>query len=103
MEDLWPRGVRAATTVYRSLHRLTDLGLVHRLESVNAYVACAHNGDHTGVVFAICEICGNVTEFMDAKVSERLGARARAEQFLIEHAMLELKGRCRLCAKDAKR
>ena len=53
----------APITVYRALDFLRDNGLVHRIESRNAFVACVHN--HAGddlVVFLICERCGAVGE-----------------------------------------
>lgn len=81
MEALWTRGVRAATTVYRSLHRLTGPGLVHRLESVNAYVACSHDGDHAGVVFADLRELRNVREFTDANIIEGSALARRPSGF----------------------
>jgi Fur family zinc uptake transcriptional regulator len=103
MEHLRPQGVRAPTTVYRSLNRLMHLGLVHRLESLNAFVPCAHDGDHAGLFFAICESCGSVAEFTDTLIDEQLAARAKTAQFSVHQATLELKGQCRACMQVAKR
>src|SRR5207248_3093509 len=53
----------APITVYRALDFLMANGLVHRIESRNAYLACAH--DHASaalVAFLICERCGTVGE-----------------------------------------
>src|SRR5271167_4230251 len=53
----------APITIYRALDFLRENGLVHRIESRNAFVACAHNhGDNDLVVFLICEKCGAVGE-----------------------------------------
>ncbi len=53
----------APITIYRALDFLRDNGLVHRIESRNAFVACVHNhGGDDLVVFLICERCGAVGE-----------------------------------------
>src|SRR5271170_4606297 len=56
-------GRPAPITVYRALDFLRDNGLVHRIESRNAFVACVHeHADSDPVVFLICEHCGEVGE-----------------------------------------
>src|SRR5262249_61727897 len=51
----------APITVYRALEFLIGLGLVHRIASRNAFLACVNN-HRTGalVTFLICESCGAV-------------------------------------------
>ena len=73
---LRPMGISAPPTVYRALGQLTARGLVHRLESLNAFVACAHPRHGEGTAFAICGDCGVVEEFVDSDVSAALGALA---------------------------
>lgn len=92
------QGITAPTTVYRALDRLMKLGIVHRLESLNAYVLCARDAPHGPTVFAICEVCGNVDEFTDGHVSKRLSAWANAAMFIVKTTTIELRGRCRNCA-----
>jgi len=58
-------------TVYRALDFLLDFGLIHRLESTNAFVACYHFGCHHPVQFLICDSCGDVCL---AKGSQRASA-----------------------------
>ena len=55
LDRLRDDGLRAPLQVYRALDKLTTLGLVHRLESLNAFVACAHPDchEHALVAFAI--------------------------------------------------
>src|ERR1700710_1957225 len=69
-------GIKAPLQIYRALDKLVELGLAHRLESLNAFVACAHvHEQHQGLAaFAICENCGRVDEFADDVVEERLRA-----------------------------
>ena len=53
----------APITVYRALDFLMANGLVHRIESRNAFLACAHDHDAAAMVaFLICERCGSVGE-----------------------------------------
>src|SRR5579863_9064435 len=61
MERLADDGRPAPITVYRALDFLRDNGLVHRIESRNAFVACVHSHPSAEpVVFLICERCGAV-------------------------------------------
>jgi len=78
-----PSGGRPAPiTIYRALDFLRDNGLVHRIESRNAFVACVNN-HATGdlVVFLICEHCGAVGEAPSAAVADQLKTAARAAGF----------------------
>src|ERR1700712_4539101 len=63
IEEVRGKGVSAPPTVYRALQRLIEDGLAHRLESLNAFVACDHPHHHGKAVFAICDSCGTVKEF----------------------------------------
>lgn len=92
-------GFRAPLQVYRALEKLLGFGLVHRLESINAFVACAHPHCHAEglIAFAICENCGQVDEFSDEVVRERLGAWSSAHGFKAEKTTIEIRGHCAAC------
>ncbi len=100
LTDLQRHGVRAPTQVYRALDKLLQLGLVHKLETLNAFVACNHSHAPAqgATVFAICNDCGDVAEFTDRGIDTRLQARADDERFSVEAAIVELRGSCRACA-----
>jgi Fur family transcriptional regulator, zinc uptake regulator len=95
------RGKAAVTppTVYRSLDKLIRKGLAHRLESLNAYVACKHPHHHEMAAFAICESCGAVTEFSDPQISDRLLQWSDAHAFCPKKMTVEVWGLCEACAK----
>lgn len=99
LDQLREKGFRAPLQVYRALEKLQSAGLVHRLESLNAFVACAHPHDHDHglMAFAICEGCGQVTEFSDAMIEERLGEWATKTGFHADHTTIEIRGRCGSC------
>jgi Fur family transcriptional regulator, zinc uptake regulator len=97
IEELRDKASLAPQTVYRSLDRLIADGQAHRLESINAFVACCHPSHEGAAVFAICNDCGTVTEFDEPTAVERLAGWARKSKFAVERMTLELRGRCRLC------
>jgi Fur family zinc uptake transcriptional regulator len=102
LELLRPAGISAPPTVYRALGQLTARGLVHRLESLNAFVACAHPRHGDGTAFAICNDCGLVEEFVDSGVGSALGALAGRRGFDLDHATIELHVTCAGCRDGAK-
>jgi Fur family zinc uptake transcriptional regulator len=90
--------ISAPPTVYRALNKLIEQGAAHRLETINAYVACVDPQHRHGVaVFAICRDCGNVEELEESDTLRRLRATADQRGFKIESAAIELKGQCRAC------
>jgi Fur family zinc uptake transcriptional regulator len=96
---LAPSGARPAPiTIYRALDFLRDNGLVHRIESRNAFVACVSN--HASgelVVFLICDHCGAVGEAASAAVTDQLKAAARAAGFTPKAPVIEIGGVCAHC------
>ena len=97
LEGLRADGVTASTTVYRALEKLLDDGLVHRIESLNAWTVCCGSHDGKTPVFAICDDCGNVTEYIDADFTHSLASLSRRIGFSPNHSVLEIHGRCRDC------
>lgn len=102
MDQLRDKGLSAPPTVYRSLNRLIEDGRAHRLESLNAFVACKHDhadGHRHGIaVFAICENCNKVQEFDEPKAVELFKRWASAADFAVTSMTLELRGRCAECS-----
>ena len=88
----------APITVYRALEFLMENGLVHRIESRNAWLACAHDHDAAAMVaFLICERCGSVGEIPAAPVAEGLNDAARASCFAPKLSVVEITGICAHC------
>ena len=93
----------APITVYRALDFLMENGLVHRIESRNAFLACAHNHDETAVVaFLICEACGSVGEIPSAALAQTFNEAARSTGFLPKLSVVEITGTCTHCRKAAR-
>jgi len=93
-------GQVAPPTVYRALDFLQELGLVHRVASVNAFIGCAFPGaPHTGQ-FLICTACQELAELDDAQVNAALSASASASGFAISHSTVEIMGLCPHCREN---
>jgi Fur family zinc uptake transcriptional regulator len=99
IDRLSARGARVAPiTVYRALDFLRGQGLVHRIESRNAFIACVNNhasGDP--VVFLICESCGAVGEAASAAVADTIKSASRAAGFSPKTPVIEIPGICAHC------
>jgi len=90
----------APITVYRALDFLMENGLVHRIESRNAYLACAHDHDAAAMVaFLICEACGSVGEIPAAPVAQKPQRGGRAPRLAPRLSVVEITGICAHCQK----
>lgn len=90
----------APVTIYRTLDFLRAQGFIHRLESLNAFIACpaAHRPDEP-VVFMICETCGGVDEAAPGPVLAALKAAADQQGFTPARSVIEMTGCCSHCRR----
>jgi Fur family zinc uptake transcriptional regulator len=84
-------------TVYRTLEFLLENGLIHRVESANAYVICYHPGQEHRSQLLICDHCGSVKEVEAEAVSEQLDKIAKKAGFTEVRQTVETHGLCRSC------
>ncbi|WP_372886929.1 transcriptional repressor [Shimia sp.] len=84
---------------YRALDFLETHGFVHKIERLNAWLACSHPGDSHSPLFLICRDCGAVAE--SAMPVRELRAAARAVDFRIESTVIEAEGLCPACRGGA--
>lgn len=101
LDRLRGEGIAAPPTVYRALERLVALSHVHRLESLNAYIACCAHGHAAEVVFIICDDCGKVKEIEAETALALLRDEAAGDGFQVEKTHVELIGRCGECRRSA--
>lgn len=87
----------APPTVYRALDFLLTEGLIHKLESLHAFVGCHHPDHPHHSQFLICEDCGEVDELHSPLVRDSLDDAAKARGFAPKHSTVELLGRCARC------
>jgi len=83
-------------TVYRALEFLERKGLVHRIASISAYVACTGGDSAHAAAFLICDCCG-ATEEVAASVVDGLDGAAAKAGYVIERTTIEAHGRCPAC------
>ena len=95
-------GLKAPPTIYRALDALIKKGLIHRIESLNAYVACHGHDHHHTSQFAVCTSCHNALEIEDDSLSQHI--QKMGDKFLgqIQGSVIELLGTCRSCLKKNK-
>lgn len=92
----------APPTVYRALDFLQTEGMVHKIESLNAYIGCGESGHKHIGQFLICRACGAVAEMDDADIRELLAEKAGTLGFHIDHELIEIKGLCAACSTENK-
>lgn len=92
----------APVTIYRALDFLVEAGLVHRIESRNAFLACpAGHAHHPNAVFLICDCCGRVAEAASAGIESEIAALAAKTGFFTKSRVIEMTGLCAECAPPA--
>jgi Fur family transcriptional regulator, zinc uptake regulator len=100
IERMAEHGPRPAPiTVYRALDFLLAHGLVHKIESRNAFVACSHSHEGQPAALLICETCGTVAELDAPEIFERIAQKAKAQKFSPAHTVIEMSGTCGSCAR----
>ncbi|MEQ8666680.1 MAG: Fur family transcriptional regulator [Rhodospirillales bacterium] len=101
LDELRDQGFRAPPQVYRALDKLVEFGLVHRLESLNAFVACqlpSCDGEtRETILFAICERCGKVEELVSSRLEKAVRSLAGEVDFSLKKSVVELRGLCAAC------
>ena len=97
LDQLRQSGIKAPPTVYRALETLMERGMVHRIESLNSFVACHSEHKEHNAKFAVCRSCGNATEIHDPRLTTFINNLAKKLDFHIEREMLELSGLCADC------
>jgi len=88
----------APPTVYRALEFLHDEGLIHRIESLNAFIGCGDPTQPHGGQFLICRHCGAIAELSDSQINELMDAKAAELGFQVRRRTVELEGECPDCS-----
>ena len=94
-------GAPKPPTVYRALDFLLDMELAHKIESLNAYVACGHLSHDHAAIFLICENCGRASELHAEGALDRVRRDASAHGFKNRRVVMEARGICAHCAETA--
>ncbi|WP_316976703.1 Fur family transcriptional regulator [Shumkonia mesophila] len=91
------RGMTAPPTVYRALEFLLENRLIHRIESLNAFVGCTKPGRDHAWQLLICRSCGRVAEISDTELEDSIAGAAARAGFTLQRRVIELAGLCSAC------
>ncbi|QCO55143.1 transcriptional repressor [Pseudorhodobacter turbinis] len=86
---------------YRALDFLVSHGFAHKIERLNAFIACAHPDETHAPAFMICRLCDSVAEAQSEPARSALAEAAKATGFKIERTVVEAEGVCPGCAEKA--
>jgi len=102
LERLGEHGLRAPPQVYRALDKLLDLGLAHKLASMNSFLACQHTqcGSHQVTSFAICDGCEQVSEIINTEFERHLNSLANDVGLRPTRSTIEIHGLCDECTSS---
>jgi Fur family zinc uptake transcriptional regulator len=95
------QGRAAPPTVYRALEFLLDQGLIHRIESLNAFVGCPDPSETHSGQFLICRDCGAAAEMQNHRIDRAISSQAAAWGFAVEGKTVEVRGLCPACRSTA--
>ena len=90
-------------TVYRALDFLLELGLAHRLATMNAYIGCPFPDSVHSDCFLLCRGCGCVAECSADNVNKAISSTAEQAGFLVEEQTVEILGLCTPCREKAQK
>ena len=96
------RGKLGPPTVYRALDFLLAQGLIHKVETSNAFVACSDVEHSHMSQFVICEDCGATEEICDVEIAESLRRLGEGRGFAVERQVIEGRGLCPACRSGAR-
>ncbi len=85
-------------TVYRTLDFLLENGLVHKINSLNAYVGCSHPQTHSECYFLVCDQCEEIKECCNSVLNEQIAQTASRYHFTPQSTSLEIHGICQDCS-----
>jgi Fur family zinc uptake transcriptional regulator len=101
LERLALEGFRSQPPIaYRALDFLVEHGFVHKIERLNAFIACTHSDEGHSPAFMICKQCHQVAEAMSVPISSTLGKAAKTIGFSIDKTVLEAEGMCPRCQQN---
>lgn len=90
----------APPTVYRALDFGVTQGFAHRVETLQAFIACPQPGPIHRSQFLICTGCGDTREVMDRALATGVDAAAAGQGFTLERSIVEMLGRCSTCTAN---
>ena len=102
LDELVEEGHKPAPpTIYRALDFLVSHGLAHKIESLNAFMACPHAGHEHRPMIMICTNCSQVAEFASTTIDKAVAKAAKDSGFTPRETTVEVTGLCSHCRESA--
>ncbi|MFY0613555.1 MAG: transcriptional repressor [Hyphomicrobiaceae bacterium] len=98
VDSVRSKGLKAPLTIYRALDKLIEAGLIHRIESLNAFVRCDQEHHAEPPAFMICQECKQIIEVGTRAIQRTVKKQAAEQGFQIDQLHVEVSGTCRSCA-----
>jgi len=97
--NIQKKGIKSPQQVYRALDKLIEIGAVHKIESLNSYIACKNKNCNIkkSTSFLICEKCKNVSEINDNNLTDEFSKLTKKSDFKYATHNLEIFGFCKGC------
>lgn len=97
--NIQQKGIKSPQQVYRALDKLIEIGAVHKIESLNSYIACKNKSCDTkkSTSFIICQKCKNVSEINENNLSDEFSKLTKKSDFKYSTHNLEIFGYCKKC------
>ena len=95
MQEIHPG--TAPPTVYRALDFLTEQGLIHRIDAVNAWTACVDAAGAPHDLFVVCTECRQVVELHAPELSRQIAQCIALAGFGFAEQETELRALCSDC------
>jgi Fur family zinc uptake transcriptional regulator len=86
-------------TIYRALDFLIEQGLIHRVESLNAFVGCSCSAHQHEQLLLICNNCQEVEERSAPEVMQALSQEIKQAGFIVHSKAIEIHGVCEKCVE----
>jgi len=93
---------QAPPTVYRALEFLLEHGLVHRINSLNAFIGCSQPRAQHHSHFLICQQCKSTVEVVDTTLDKAIHELTQEAQFVADSTFVEITGHCSACRRKAQ-
>ena len=97
LENLKREGLKSPLQVYRALDKLVELGIIHKIESQNSFIACSNSNCASNTAFTICRKCGDVKEIKNNHLFEQVSDLGKKNRLNVQRFNLEFYVDCNGC------
>ncbi len=97
LENVKREGLKSPLQVYRALDKLVELGIIHKIESQNSFIACSNSNCASNTAFTICRKCGDVKEIKNNHLFEQVSDLGKKNRLKVQRFNLEFYVDCNGC------